>query len=393
MSSKLKGKKILIGVTSGIAIYKVLDLISKLKKEGCEVQVIMTDEACKFINPITFETISDNTVYTDMWVHPGKVLHIDITNDVDLLLVAPATANTIAKANAGIADNLLTASILASKAPVAFTLAMNTNMLENPITQRNISSLKDLGYSFIESVEGHLACNTFGKGKMADPLDIIDWLEVYFTEKDLIGKRIIVTAGATIARMDPVRFITNDSSGKTGYHLANEARKRGAEVTYITGRVTTPDINGVNRINIKTNEELTQAIEDNFDQADALIMAVAPVDFAFEETFDKKYKKEDDSKILSLNMVKTEDILKRFGKKKKDKKIIGFAAETNNVVDNARKKLISKNVDYVVANDVSKEGAGFNYDTNIISIVGREDVKEYEKMPKGDVANIILDLI
>lgn len=393
MSSKLKGKKILIGVTSGIAIYKVLDLISKLRKLGCEVQVIMTEEACKFINPITFETISDNRVYTDMWVHPGKVLHIDITNDVDLLLVAPATANTIAKVNAGIADNLLTATILASKAPVAFTLAMNTNMLVNPITQRNISSLKNFGYSFIDSVEGHLACNTFGKGKMADPLDIIDWLEVYFTEKDLIGKKIIITAGATIARMDPVRFITNDSSGKTGYHLANEARKRGAEVTYITGRVTTPDLNGVNRINIKTNEELTQAIEDNFDQADALIMAVAPVDFAFEETFDKKYKKEDDSKTLSLNMVKTEDILKKFGKIKKNKKIIGFAAETNNVVENARKKLLSKNVDYVVANDVSKEGAGFNYDTNIISIIGRDSVKEYEKMPKGDVANIILDLI
>lgn len=393
MNSRLKGKKILIGVTSGIAIYKVLDLISKLKKLGCEVQVIMTEEACKFINPITFETISDNTVYTDMWAHPGKVLHIDITNDVDLLLVAPATANTIAKVNAGIADNLLTATILASKSPVAFTLAMNTNMLENPITQRNISSLRELGYSFIDSVVGHLACNTFGKGKMASPDDIIDWLEVYFTEKDLIGKRIIVTAGATIARMDPVRFITNDSSGKTGYHLANEARKRGAEVTYITGRVTTPDVNGVNRINIRTNEELTQAIEDNFEEADALIMAVAPVDFAFEETFDKKYKKEDDSKTLSLNMVKTEDILKKFGKIKKDKKLIGFAAETNNVVENARKKLVSKNVDYVVANDVSKEGAGFNYDTNIISIIGKDSVKEYEKMPKGDVANIILDLI
>lgn len=393
MTSKLKGKKLLIGVTSGIAIYKVLDLISKLKKLGAEVQVVMTEDATKFINPITFETMSNNTVYTDIWVHPGMVLHVDITNDVDLLLVAPATANTIAKVNAGIADNLLTASILASKAPVAFTLAMNTNMLANPVTQRNISSLKKYGYSFIESVEGHLACNTFGQGKMADPLDIIDWLEDYFTEKDLLGKKIIVTAGATIARMDPVRFITNDSSGKTGYHIANEAKKRGANVVYITGRVTTPELKGVNRVYIKTNQELTQAIEDHFDDSDALIMAVAPVDFEFAEVYDKKYKKSNDENSLSFNMVKTEDILKRFGNKKGDKKIIGFAAETNNLVENARKKLISKNVDYIIANDVSKYGAGFNYDTNIISVVSKDGVTEYEKMPKGDVANIILDLI
>ncbi len=393
MINTLKGRKILLGVTSGIAIYKVLDLISKLKKLDCEVQVIMTEEAAKFINPITFETMSDNPVYIDMWVHPGKVLHIDITNDVDLFLIAPATANTIAKINAGIADNLLTASVLASKAPVAMALAMNTNMLLNPITQRNIEELRTYGYEFIDSVEGMLACNTFGQGKMADPLDIIDWLESYFTRKDLLGKKIIVTAGATIARMDPVRFITNDSSGKTGYYIAKEARNRGAQVVYITGRVVTPELSGVKRIKVKTNEELSMAIQEDFSDADALIMAVAPVDFEFEEEFDEKYKKEDDSELLNVNLKKTPDILKTFGHIKDKQKIIGFAAETNNVIVNAQKKLMTKNADYIIANDVSKEGAGFNYDTNIISVVGKNGVIEYEKMSKDYVANVILDLI
>lgn len=393
MTSKLEGKKILIGVTSGIAIYKILDLISKLKKAGAKVQVIMTESAAKFVNPITFETMSDNPVYTDMWVHPGKVLHIDVTKDVDLFLIAPATANTIAKVNAGIADNLVTASILASSAPVAFTVAMNTNMLQNPITQRNIDNLKSYGYRFIDSVVGHLACNTFGDGKMADPLDIIDWLESYFTEKDLLGKKIIVTCGATIARMDPVRFITNDSSGKTGYHIANEARKRGAQVIYITGRVTTPDLRGVERVNVKTNLEMQQAIEEHFSNADALVMAAAPVDFEFKEVRDQKLKKESDEEDIQFDMVKTTDILKSFGLEKTSQKIIGFAAETANVVVNAQKKLMTKNADYIIANDVSKEGAGFNYDTNIVSIVSSDGVKEYDKMSKQDVANIILDLI
>ena len=389
----LKGKKILIGVTSGIAIYKVLDLISKLRKEGAHVEVIMSEAATKFISPITFETISDNTVYTDMWVHPGKVLHIDITNDVDLFLIAPATANTIAKVNAGIADNLLTSSILASKAPIVFTLAMNTNMLLNPITQRNISQLEDLGYGFIESVEGHLACNTTGLGKMADPLDIIEYLNSYFTEKDLKGNKIIVTSGATMARMDPVRFITNDSSGKMGYNLAKEARDRGADVVYITGRVVTEDIKGVKRINIQSNGDLEKAIEAEFDDADALIMAAAPVDFEFEQEHNEKLKKEDNIENPTFRMTKTKDILKHFGAKKEKQTIIGFAAETQNLIENAKRKLVSKNVDFIIANDVSQKGAGFNHDTNIVSVISKDHVKDYSLMSKKDVANIILDLL
>lgn len=387
----LKGKKILIGVSSGIAIYKVLDLCSKLRKEGAVVEVIMTPEATKFIAPITFETMSDNKVYTDMWVHPDKVLHIDITNDVDVFLIAPATANTIAKINAGIADNLLTAAVLASKAPVVMAVAMNTNMLINPITQRNISQLSDLGYTFIDSNEGVLACNTIGKGRMAEPSEIIDFLEYFLSDKDLKGKKVIVTSGATISRMDPVRFITNDSSGKTGYEIARQARNRGAEVIYITGRVTTPDLSLVKQIKIKENDQLRDAIEGEFSDSHALIMAVAPVDYAFEEVSDHKVKKTGDE--LVFKMKKTQDILKYFGSRKESQKIIGFAAETQNLIENASKKLKDKNADYIIANDVSKYGAGFNYDTNIVSIVGKEGIEEYPIMSKREVADKILDLL
>lgn len=387
----LKGKKILIGVSSGIAIYKVLDLCSKLRKEGAVVEVIMTPEATKFVAPITFETMSDNTVYTDMWVHPDKVLHIDITNDVDVFLIAPATANTIAKINAGIADNLLTAAVLASKAPVVMAVAMNTNMLINPITQRNISQLSDLGYTFIDSNEGVLACNTVGKGRMAEPSEIIDFLEYFLLEKDLKGKKVIVTSGATISRMDPVRFITNDSSGKTGYEIARQARNRGAEVIYITGRVTTPDLSLVKQIKIKENDQLRDAIEGEFSDSHALIMAVAPVDYVFKEVSDHKVKKTGDE--LVFKMKKTQDILKYFGSRKESQKIIGFAAETQNLIENASKKLKDKNADYIIANDVSKYGAGFNYDTNIVSIVGKDGIEEYPIMSKREVADKILDLL
>lgn len=386
----LKGKKILIGVTSGIAIYKVLDLISKLRKFGASVQVIMSEEAVKFINPITFETMSDNVVYTDMWVHPGKVLHIDITNDVDVFLIAPATANTIAKVYAGIADNLITTSILASKAPVIFTVAMNTNMLLNRITQRNIDGLKKFGYKFIDSCEGQLACNTYGLGKMVEPLEIIDYLEEFLTPKDLLDKKIIVTSGATMSRLDPVRFITNDSSGKTGYNIAKQARNRGADVIYITGRVQTQDLNRVKNIKIKENFELKEAIESEFMDSDALIMAVAPVDFEFKNKFDQKLKKNEN---IIFDLEKSEDILKYFGNKKSNQKIIGFAAETENLIENAKKKLNSKKVDFIIANDVSKVGAGFNYDTNIVSIVGKDYLQNHPIMSKKEVANIILDLL
>lgn len=385
----LKGKKILIGVTSGIAIYKTLTLISSLRKRGAEVEVIMTEAATKFINPITFETMSDNKVYIDMWEHPGKVLHIDITNDVDLFLIAPATANTIAKVYAGIADNLLTTAILASKAPVVFAISTNTLMLENPITQRNIQGLRKLGYGFIDSNEGQLACNTVGNGRMAEPNEIIEYFESTLTKKDLKGKKIIITSGGAISRMDPVRYITNDSSGKTGYQLARNARDRGAEVIYIYGKVTTPELKGVVSVPFNTNSDLKKAIEKYYESSDALIMAAAPVDYEFESTEVHKIKKSSDSIELKLN--KSEDILKYFGDRKSKQKIIAFAAETQNLIDNAKSKLIKKNADFIVANDVSRPGAGFNVDTNIVTIISKNSIEEHPKLSKEDVANIILD--
>lgn len=385
----LKGKNILIGVTSGIAIYKTLSLISMLRKQGANVEIIMSEEATKFINPITFETISDNKVYTDMWIHPDKVLHIDITNDKDIFLIAPATANTIAKINSGIADNLLTTAVLASKAPVVMAISTNTLMLENPITQRNIQSLMSFGYKFIDSNEGQLACNTVGKGRMAEPEEILEYIEMFFEKKDLKGKKIIISSGASIARLDPVRYITNDSSGKTGYELAKNARNRGADVVYITGRVVTPELKDVKQISFTTNNELKNAIDREFSDADYLIMAAAPVDYEFKDVSDQKVKKTGDE--INYSMKKTEDILKYFGNKKTTQKIIGFAAETENLIDNANKKLISKNIDYIVANDVSKEGAGFNVDTNIITILGNNYKKEFPIMSKSEVARNILD--
>ncbi len=385
----LKGKNILIGVTSGIAIYKTLSLISMLRKQGANVEIIMSEEATKFINPITFETISDNKVYTDMWIHPDKVLHIDITNDKDIFLIAPATANTIAKINSGIADNLLTTAVLASKAPVVMAISTNTLMLENPITQRNIQSLMSFGYKFIDSNEGQLACNTVGKGRMAEPEEILEYIEMFFEKKDLKGKKIIISSGASIARLDPVRYITNDSSGKTGYELAKNARNRGADVVYITGRVVTPELKDVKQISFTTNNELKNAIDREFSDADYLIMAAAPVDYEFKDVSDQKIKKTGDE--INYSMKKTEDILKYFGNKKTTQKIIGFAAETENLIDNANKKLISKNIDYIVANDVSKEGAGFNVDTNIITILGNNYKKEFPIMSKSEVARNILD--
>ncbi|MFL8887351.1 bifunctional phosphopantothenoylcysteine decarboxylase/phosphopantothenate--cysteine ligase CoaBC [Helcococcus kunzii] len=385
----LKGKKILIGVTSGIAIYKVLSLISSLRKKGAIVEVIMTEAATKFINPITFETMSNNKVYTDMWVHPDKVLHIDITNDVDLFLVAPATANTIAKVNAGIADNLLTTAILASKAPVAFAVSTNTNMLLNPITQRNIESLQELGYDFIDSNEGQLACNTVGKGRMAEPSEIEDYIEYKLTRKDLLGKKIIVASGPSVSKMDPVRYITNYSSGKTGYAIAKNARNRGAEVIYLTGKVKTPELSMVKNIKFETNEDLKEAIGNHFESADSLIMAAAPVDYVFETTAKQKIKKSEDT--VNYTLKKSEDIVGFFGNKKTNQKIIAFAAETQNLIENARKKLKSKHADIIVANDITQDGAGFDVDTNIVTIISEDNMIKLDKMAKNEVANKILD--
>lgn len=390
--SNLHGKKILIGVTGGIAIYKVLDLISRLKKEGAELRIIMTKAATALVNPQTFQTMARCPVHTEMFKDEPTydVEHIELAEDCDLALVAPATANTIAKLACGIADNLLTTTLLACKKPVYFAPAMNTNMLHHPATQRNIAMLREMGYGFIDSNSGFLACNIIGDGRMAEPQEIVEFLKTACTEKDLCGLRIMVTAGPTIERIDPVRYITNDSSGKMGYAIAKAALDRGAEVLLVSGPTSLEVPSGVQFTSVTTNEELYQAIDRDFEGIDVLIMAAAPADFRSEVVEDQKIKKKD---ALQLQLVKNRDIIGDFGQKKTHQTLIGFAAETEELVENAREKLRSKRLDYIVANDVSEPDSGFNVDTNRAVILSEKMKIALPLMLKREMADRILDLL
>ena len=388
----IENKNILLGVTGGIASYKVLELCSRLKKKNANLSIIMTSVATEFISPLSFETMGRCKVYTDMWEgHHENVHHIELPKWADVMLIAPATASTIGKMANGISDNFLTASYLACEKDVIIAPSMNTQMLLNPATQKNIETLKSYGVKVIAPESGVLACNTIGDGRMEEPENIVQFLEDYFTEKDLAGKKIIVSAGPTIEPIDFVRYITNHSSGKMGYNIANEAKKRGAEVVLVSGPVEPFKIKGINRIEVRTNEEMKNAIEENFDDADALIMAAAPVDYKSSVVSDKKIKKSGQN--LQMDFIENIDILKYFGNKKTNQTVIGFAAETDDLIANANKKLTKKNADYIIANDLTKAGAGFNTDTNIASIISHNEVKDLEKMTKTELANHILDLI
>lgn len=388
----LENKNILIGISSGIAIYKVVDLISKLKKLNSNVKVIMTENACEFINPILFEVMSKSRVYVEHFVEnkDGSVNHIDLASWADVFLLAPATANTIAKVNAGIGDNLLTSTVIAYNKPLIFAPTMNTNMLNNPITQRNIRDLKELGHLFINTNSGFLACNDNGDGRMAEPYEIIDYLEFYLTKKDLKGKKIIVTAGPTIEEIDPVRYISNYSSGKMGFNLAKAARNRGAEVVLIAGPNNLNNIKGIKIIDIKTNSELKNQIDKYFIDVDALIMSAAPCDFKVKNQSRNKIKKD---KLKSLDIENNDDIIAYFSEKKTNQILIGFAAETQNLLENAKTKLCNKGLDYIVANDVSGEDSGFNVDNNKGYIVSEEKEIQISLMSKFEMANIILDVL
>lgn len=388
----LKNKNILLGITGGIACYKVLDLCSRLKKQDVNLKIIMTKSASEFINPISFETMGRCRVYTDLFEgHHEEVHHIELAKWADLMLVAPASANTIAKFANGIADNFLTSTYLAFDKDVIIAPAMNTNMLGAKATQRNIDVLKSDGVQIIKPEPGLLACNTIGDGRMEEPSEIVDYLDSYFTQKDLIGKKIIISAGPTIEPIDFVRYVSNNSSGKMGYNIANEARKRGAEVVLVSGPVNPFKVNGIKRVQIKTNAEMKEAIEREFKTADALIMAAAPVDYRSKIVSDKKIKKDGNS--LNLELIENIDIIKYFGNIKKNQIIIGFAAETDDLISNAKKKLESKNLDYIIANDLTKWGAGFDVDTNVASIISKDKMESLDIMPKSDLANKILDLL
>ncbi|MDO5649247.1 MAG: bifunctional phosphopantothenoylcysteine decarboxylase/phosphopantothenate--cysteine ligase CoaBC [Gallicola sp.] len=386
-------KKILLGISAGIAIYKVCDLVSRLIKRGYELEIIMTEDATKLVSPLVFETMGRCRVYTEMFHegHHAEVEHIELATRADVFLIAPATGNTMAKIAHGIADNLLTAAALAYTKPIHFAVTMNTNMLLNPATQDNIAVLKKRGHEFIESSVGDLACNTFGDGRMAEPEEIADYIDGLSYAKDLKGKRIIVTAGPTQERIDPVRYLTNDSSGKMGYSIAKKAILRGADVVLITGPVSLEKPKGCKVLEIKTTEELLKSLDKEFPSSDALIMAAAPSDYRIPEISKEKIKKTGQG--MEIKLIENPDILAEMGRKKKDQLIIGFAAETENVIENGKKKLKKKNADYIIANDVSREDAGFNVDTNIATILSEKEEISLEKMSKLDLADKILDLL
>ncbi len=391
----LKGKNILLGVTGGIAAYKSADLVSKLVKQGANVDVIMTEGATKFVTPLTFQTMSVNQVHTEMFglITNFDVEHISLAQKADVILVAPATANTIGKIANGIADNMLTTVIMASTAKIIFAPAMNTNMYNNPIYKENMEKLKALGHEFISPGVGRLACGDYGAGKMAEPADIVDYVISNFVKKDLIGVKILITAGPTIEPLDPVRYITNHSSGKMGYSIAQNAIDRGAEVVLITGPTNLQPPKKAKIVRVRTTQDMFEEVGNYFEDFDVLIKSAAPLDYRPETVSEVKIKKKDDD-VLSLNLIRNQDIAAFYGQKKKKQIMVGFAAETNNVLEYALGKMKKKNFDFIVANDVTRAGAGFKTDTNIATIINKDgSMEEYPLMEKSQLAKKILDRV
>lgn len=389
-------KNIVIGVTGGIAVYKALDVISKLKKKNFNVDVIMTKSACEFVTPLSFQSLSKNMVVTDMFAEPKhwEIQHISLAKKADLMLIVPATANIIGKVANGIADDMLSTTIMATRAPVVFASAMNTNMYTNLIVQQNIEKLKSFGYNFIEPASGILACGDSGKGKLADTELIVNMVEsMLYHKKDLVGKKVLVTAGPTKALIDPVRYITNRSTGKMGYEIAKEARDRGADVTLVSGASSLEDPFGINTIHINTNEEMLKEVLNNFEKQDIIIKSAAVADYK-PKTFSQKKIKKKDGEGLNLEMERDTDILKKLGEIKKNQVLVGFAAESNDLIQNATEKLKKKNLDYIVANDITGNGIGFASNDNKVSILCRNRNNiSLDKMSKKQVASEIFDLI
>ncbi|MDF2945927.1 MAG: bifunctional phosphopantothenoylcysteine decarboxylase/phosphopantothenate synthase [Bacillales bacterium] len=388
-------KNILLCVCGGVAVFKAAALTSKLVQQGANVKVIMTNSAMKFITPLTFQVLSRNEVYVDTFneSNPEAVQHIDLAKWADITIIAPATANVIGKIANGIADDMLTTTIMATVNPVIIAPAMNVNMYNNKIVQENIDRLKKLDYIFFEPSEGLLACGDIGKGRLLEPEDIIKNLNNIFNESNYFnGKKILITAGPTIEKIDPVRFISNFSSGKMGYALAEQAARFGADVTLISGPTKLPPPKGIRLININSAEEMFEAVKENFELNKIIIKSAAVADYTPITIEDNKIKKKSNDMILKLK--KTTDILKWLGDNKSDKVLIGFAAETNNVLEYAQDKLQRKNLDYIIVNDVSKEGAGFNVDTNIATLISRDGTKiDFPLLSKKDLAKQIMEVL
>ncbi|HML34419.1 bifunctional phosphopantothenoylcysteine decarboxylase/phosphopantothenate--cysteine ligase CoaBC [Sporomusa sphaeroides] len=389
------GQTIVIGVAGGIAAYKAVEIVSRLKKAGHTVYVIMTKAATEFVTPLTFREISGNPVVADMWEEPKtwNVQHIALASRANLFLIAPATANIIGKIANGIADDMLTTTVMATKAPIILAPAMNTNMYLNPITQQNLNKLAGLGYHIVEPASGMLACGVDGPGRLPEPADIVKKVKSLLQgNRDLAGKRVLVTAAGTREPIDPVRYIGNHSSGKMGYALAEAAAARGAEVILVSGPSSLACPAGITVKKVETAAQMREAVLAEFDTVDVVIKAAAVADYRPETAADQKIKKTGNT--LTLSLVKNPDILRELGERKKHQLLIGFAAETQELLSHAQEKLIKKNLDMIVANDVTLPGAGFNTDTNIVRVIHKNGlIEELPQLTKRQVAEILIDKI
>lgn len=392
----LTGKQVVLGVTGGIAAYKACEVVSRLRKLGAGVDVMMTENATKLVAPLTFETLSCRPVCVDTFARAESwdVKHISLAQKADVMLVAPATANLMAKLAHGIADDMLTTTLLATKAPVLLAPAMNTGMWTASVTQQNLQTLRERGVGFIGPDSGLLACGDTGAGRMSEPVEIVKAVcDLLCASGDMEGMNVLVTAGPTVERIDPVRYLTNDSSGKMGYAIAEAAHARGAHVTLISGPVHIPAPAGVELVRITSTQELYNAVLPRCEQQHIVVQAAAPADYRVVHVAEQKIKKQD-GMPFALTLVENPDIARSVGERKKPGQVlVGFAAETQNVVENARKKLASKHLDMIVANDITADGAGFGVDTNIVTLITPNGLTPLPKLSKREVADRIWDRV
>lgn len=390
----LEGKHIVLGVTGSIAAFKIASLASMLKKQGADVTVIMTQNATNFINPITFESLTGNKCLVDTFDRnfQHSVEHVSLAKQTDVVMVAPASANVIAKAAHGIADDMLTTTLLACQCPKIFAAAMNTRMYQNPVVQDNMELLRHYGMEVVNPATGYLACGDTGEGKMPEPELLLEYITKALYPKDMEGVRVLVTAGATMEKIDPVRYITNHSTGKMGYAIARAAMMRGAQVTLVSGKTQLQPPMGVCVINIESAAEMAEAVKGCAGVQDIVIKAAAVADYRPKYAADEKVKKKDDE--MSLELERTEDILGYLGNHKKEGQFLcGFSMETENMLENSRKKLEKKNLDLIVANNLKQAGAGFGTDTNIVTLISASDTVQLPMMRKEEVADKLLSYI
>ena len=391
----LKGKTIVLGVTGGIACFKAAALASMLVKQHATVQVIMTENATKFVTPLTFEQLTGQKALTDTFDRnfQHSVEHIAVADRADLVLIAPATANIIAKLAHGLADDMLTTTVLACDCPKAIAPAMNTKMYENPVTQDNLATLRRYGWEVAEPASGHLACGTEGKGRLPEPEELLELcLHAIAREKDLCGKRVLVTAGPTREALDPVRYLTNRSSGRMGYAIAKAAARRGAEVTLVSGPTSLPRPRYMEIVDVESAREMYEAVTSRAPEMDIIIKAAAVADYRPADVAEDKIKKKDGD--LSIPLERTRDILGTLGQQKREGQFLcGFSMETRDLIENSRKKLTKKNLDMVAANNVKVEGAGFGVETNVLTLITAQGEKELPLMSKDAAADALLDAI